>query len=298
MNNTQTELHTKGYVILQQKVSIQKPIFTACKNLFSNKKITYTFNGPSGGVNDKKRYSANVEKSPKLNTFLKTLHASLEQNKIITNSLYYNYSHAFVSNAGCSEQHAHSDYLKTEEFVKLIESPRSTITDSTIARGDRLLYTKDAQNPQHVNVNQVHLDDYPNYYYTIAMPDGTEKQTTIKYLLCIPDTVEHQLRRLDQIPIVVLTAIMDNTRVDVWENSIGWMKFTTGEEYTVPVTKKTIVLQKGEICIMRGDLIHAGSAYENNNYRLYSYYDNINVMNDTGTVSLVGNDAIWEKQIH
>jgi hypothetical protein len=108
--------------------------------------------------------------------------------------------------------------------------------------------------------------------------------------------MKHQ--RLEQIPLIVLTSIMDNTRIELWENSIGWMNLSPTDEYNVDVTKKTIVLQKGHICIMRGDIIQAGSAYNNDNYRLYSYYDNINIMNDDNKCELIGNDAMWEKQIH
>ena len=298
MNNYQKEIHSIGYTILKQKISIPKPILSACKVVFSNKKLTYPYNGPSGNIIDEKRYSIKFAKLQKIDIWLKTLYAGLEKNRVINNKLFYNYSNAFASLAGCNEQQAHSYYLKTKDFVNLINIPDINIIDNAIKKGDRLLYTKDVQNPQPVTVNQVHLDDYPNYYYTIVMPDGNEKQTTIKYLTGIPDTVQMKHQRLEQIPLIVITSIMDNTRIELWENSIGWMNLSPTDEYNVDVTKKTIVLQKGQVCIMRGDIIQAGSAYNNDNYRLYSYYDNINIMNDDNKCELIGNDAMWEKQIH
>lgn len=297
MNNYQKEIHSIGYTILKQKLSIPKPILSACKALFSNKK-KHTYNGPDGNVIDDKRYYIKLANLQKIDIWLKTLYVGLEKNGVINNKLSYNYSNVFSSIAGCNEQEAHSYYLKSNDFVNLINIPDINIIDNAIKKGDQLLYTKDVQNTQPVTVNQVHLDDYPNYYYTIVMPDGNEKQTTIKYLTGIPDTVQMKHQRLEQIPLIVLTSIMDNTRIELWENSIGWMNLSPTDEYNVAVTKKTIVLQKGQVCIMRGDIIQAGSSYNNDNYRLYSYYDNINIINDDNKCELIGNDAMWEKQIH
>ena len=66
MNNYQKEIHSIGYTILKQKISIPKPILSACKVVFSNKKLTYPYNGPSGNIIDEKRYSIKFAKLQKI----------------------------------------------------------------------------------------------------------------------------------------------------------------------------------------------------------------------------------------
>ena len=211
MPNIFTELHSAGYVILPQKISVPKTMVQECRALFANKKVTYTFNGPSPDANDKKRYVANIVSTSPL---LHKIHDVLAKNNVITNHLQYGSTSVFLSVAGCAAQPPHSDYLKTDDFLALIERPKS-FEETAIKKGDSLLYTKDSQNIP-VKINQVHKDDYPNFYYTIILPDGSERQTTFKYLAPTPETSNIVTTRQQKIPVVVLTAIMDNTRIDVY----------------------------------------------------------------------------------
>jgi len=80
MPNIFADLHSAGYVILPQKISIPKTMVQECRTLFANKKVTYTFNGPSLDLNDKKRYVANiVSTSPVLQKINDVLAKNLRQ---------------------------------------------------------------------------------------------------------------------------------------------------------------------------------------------------------------------------
>jgi len=292
MPNIFADLHSAGYVILPQKLSVPKTIVHECRTLFANKRVTYTFNGPSPDANDKKRYLANIVSTSPL---LQKIHDVLVKNSVITNNLQYGSTSVFLSVAGCAPQPPHSDYLKTDDFLALIEPPKS-FEESAIKKGDSLLYTKDSQNIP-VKINQVHKDDYPNFYYTIMLPDGSERQTTFKYLAPMADTAHIVSTRQQKIPIIVLTAIMDNTCIDVWENSHNWMRLNDNQKFDPPIVKKTINLKKGQICVLRGDTIHAGAAYAEENIRIYSFYDSFVVLPPKNKVYLIGNQTEWEKEV-
>jgi hypothetical protein len=293
MPNIFADLHSTGYVILPQKISIPKTIVQECRTIFTKKKVTYTFNGPSPDSNDKKRYVSNIVSTSPL---LQKIHDVLTNNNVITNHLQYGSTSVFLSVAGCAPQPPHSDYLKSDDFLALIDSPKS-FEESALKRGDSVIYTKDSQNIP-VKINQVHKDDYPNFYYTIMLPDCSERQTTFKYLAATPETSNIVTTRQQKIPIIVLTAIMDNTCIDVWENSHNWMRLNDNQKFDPPIVKRTINLKKGQICVLRGDTIHAGSAYAQENIRIYSFYDSYVVLPPKNKVYLIGNNSEWEKEIH
>jgi hypothetical protein len=292
MPNIFADLHSAGYVILPQKLSVPKTIVQECRTMFAQKKVTYTFNGPSLDANDKKRYSSNIDAT---SPWLQKIHEVLVKNNVITNNLQYGSTSVFLSVAGCAPQQPHSDYLKTQEFVELIDRPKP-FDESALKKGDSVLYTKDSQNIP-VTINQVHKDDYPNFYYTIMLPDGSERQTTIKYLAAIHESVNDVIARRQKIPVVVLTAIMDNTCIDVWENSHNWMMLNDNQKFDPPIVKKTVILKKGQICVLRGDTIHAGASYAAENIRIYTFYDSYVVLPPKNKVYLIGNQAEWEKEV-
>jgi hypothetical protein len=128
------------------------------------------------------------------------------------------------------------------------------------------------------------------------LPDGSERQTTIKYLAAIPESANDAISRRQKIPVVVLTAIMDNTCIDVWENSHNWMMLNDNQKFDPQIVKKTVSLKKGQICVLRGDTIHAGSAYAEENIRIYSFYDSYVVLPPKNKVYLIGNQTEWEKE--
>lgn len=61
----------------------------------------------------------------------------------------------------------------------------------------------------------------------------------------------------NKFPLAILCTLMDNTTLNVWLD---------GKE-------ELARLNKGDILVFRGDFIHAGSAYENENVRMHCYLD-------------------------
>ena len=93
MPNIFAELHSAGYVILPQKISVPKTMLHECRTLFANKKVTYTFNGPSPDTNDKKRYVSNIVSTSPL---LHKIDDILAKNSVITNHLQYGSTSVFL----------------------------------------------------------------------------------------------------------------------------------------------------------------------------------------------------------
>ena len=288
-------LHKNGYVILPQKIHVPKHIIRECCSLFTRKKVIYTFNGISTSENDKKRYMSILDESSTIQKWMQKTHEMLVKHKLVTDNLFYDYSTLLACAAGCKSQPPHSDYVKSPEFVSLLDH-QDAFQPHTIKKEDCVLYTKEP-NPVAVTVKQIHLDDYPNYYYTIKLPDNTEKQTVFQYLSNLPETENEKYIRHTKIPLFVLTAIMDNTTIDVWENSINWMQMADNETFQPSVQKKTLTLQSGQICVFRSDLVHAGSAYSNENIRIYSFYNGYHILPDKNKVYMFGNNTEWEKEI-
>jgi hypothetical protein len=103
----------------------------------------------------------------------------------------------------------------------------------------------------------------------------------------VPDpTFIEKMKELDvpskqsKIPLLCLVALEPNTYLDIWENSI---QLITQSEDTLKdilnpgVERVRITLQPGDILIFRPDLVHAGSAYENENVRLHVYLDSAEI---------------------
>jgi len=75
-----------------------------------------------------------------------------------------------------------------------------------------------------------------------------------------------------EMPLVLLVAVMPQTRLVVWPRSIGWM----GEDARLPMRapKETLCLEAGDAVVFRGDLVHAGAAYASDHVRLHCFLDN------------------------
>ncbi len=78
------------------------------------------------------------------------------------------------------------------------------------------------------------------------------------------------------IPLIGIVATEDNTYIDVVPYSYMYFNHSSfAQDISFDGTKKpiTLVLKKGDMVIMRGDLLHSGSAYEMHNRRLHFYLD-------------------------
>jgi len=78
----------------------------------------------------------------------------------------------------------------------------------------------------------------------------------------------------DEVPLGCLICIMEETTLDVWIKSHR-LAYLNNEiiDNINPIKRTRIKLNIGEILIFRGDLVHAGSSYDKDNYRVHVFLD-------------------------
>lgn len=74
-----------------------------------------------------------------------------------------------------------------------------------------------------------------------------------------------------EMPLLFLLALEDETRLEVWPYS---------HTRSLMSERKTLTLAAGDAVVFRGDLVHAGSAYEKKNIRIHAYLDHSSVERD------------------
>jgi ectoine hydroxylase-related dioxygenase (phytanoyl-CoA dioxygenase family) len=93
-------------------------------------------------------------------------------------------------------------------------------------------------------------------------------------------------------PLLCLVALEDDTKLNVWRKS---HKLITKDDIKLKKVKrinKTILkLKAGEMLVFRGDLIHAGAAYDKENVRLHCFFDNINIKRDPNRTYIISKHA-------
>jgi hypothetical protein len=68
-----------------------------------------------------------------------------------------------------------------------------------------------------------------------------------------------------EMPLLCLVALQDGTHLDLWPGSHRQQR---------PLgARLTLNLNAGDAVLFRGDLVHAGSAYEARNLRIHAYFD-------------------------
>jgi hypothetical protein len=68
---------------------------------------------------------------------------------------------------------------------------------------------------------------------------------------------------------------MPQTRLEIWPRSIGWMASPEQPELPkVRAAKQTLELAVGDVLLIRGDFVHAGSACAEEHVRLHCFLDN------------------------
>ena len=109
----------------------------------------------------------------------------------------------------------------------------------------------------------------PNDMVVLKSVNGCEKQIAhcdyeqdLDFGMC-PD---------DNIPLGCLICIMEGTTLDVWEKSHRLP--CLGPKLTKNIDPRTTIeLEVGEMLVFRGDLVHAGSSYQSDNYRVHLFLD-------------------------
>jgi len=73
----------------------------------------------------------------------------------------------------------------------------------------------------------------------------------------------------DFMPLSVLIALQPKTKLHVWPKSIH----NKNKQMPKYIDKLTVEMNSGDMIIFRGDLVHAGAGYDEENYRLHAYMD-------------------------
>lgn len=91
-----------------------------------------------------------------------------------------------------------------------------------------------------------------------------------------------------EMPLAVLVALQDETTLDVWPRSIRCIGADTEELAHYPLIQRhTVALSAGDVLVFRGDLVHAGSAYDAENVRLHMYLDSAHVPREPNRTWLI-----------
>ena len=99
----------------------------------------------------------------------------------------------------------------------------------------------------------------------------------------------------NQMPLAILIALMPDTKIHVWPKSIRLASMNPELYVDIkPIKRLTITLNEGDLFIFRGDLVHAGSGYSEENIRLHCFMDSQIVPRTQNRTYLVGKHACQE----
>ena len=126
---------------------------------------------------------------------------------------------------------------------------------------------------------------YPNLNPKDIVVIKSEKGCKRQLAHCdYPQNIEFARCDDENIPLGCLVCVDENTTIDVWQKSI---KIPCLAEDLVkkvkPIERTTLKLEIGDIFVFRGDLVHAGSAYKTDNYRVHLFLDSKSVKRNKNT---------------
>mmetsp|Transcript_7261 Transcript_7261/g.10800 ORF Transcript_7261/g.10800 Transcript_7261/m.10800 type:complete len:231 (-) Transcript_7261:212-904(-) len=92
------------------------------------------------------------------------------------------------------------------------------------------------------------------------------------------------------VPLGAVVALEDNTPFHIWRHSVGMSTGKNAKSTIYP--RETILLNKSDIIVFRGDLVHSGAGFPNSdNVRLHAYLDSPRVARKRDRTWLVARDA-------
>lgn len=77
----------------------------------------------------------------------------------------------------------------------------------------------------------------------------------------------------EQVPLALLVAVMPKTKLIVWPGSINLTSNPTLAADRAPIQRAVLSMDIGDVCIFRGDLVHAGAAYDEKHIRVHAFLD-------------------------
>ncbi|MDX1900998.1 MAG: hypothetical protein SFW66_03210 [Gammaproteobacteria bacterium] len=124
---------------------------------------------------------------------------------------------------------------------------------------------------QKIVKNKINTNLLPTDPVIIYSKSGCQPQAA--HCDYIPDQA---LKTVDdaQMPLAILIALMPDTHLNVWPNSIRLATAKPEQLKSInPIPCETIDLNSGDMLVFRGDFVHAGSGYQADNYRIHYYLD-------------------------
>lgn len=111
----------------------------------------------------------------------------------------------------------------------------------------------------------------PNAWVTIHSRPGCQDQAA--HSDYVPDC-SLTAASDEQMPLAVLVAMMPGTKLNAWPGSTNLVTMSESELKRIkPIQCKEETLNPGDILVFRGDFVHAGSGYDEDNYRLHAFLD-------------------------
>ena len=125
----------------------------------------------------------------------------------------------------------------------------------------------------------------PSKFVILKSLHGCQQQSAHTDYIPAPD-LESVIVSGENIPLLMIVSLMDNTKLYVWKKSIGLI-FEKNIKEIATIKPTVLTLNKGDILIFRADLIHAGSDYNEENIRLHTYLDNSSVHRDANKTYII-----------
>ena len=116
--------------------------------------------------------------------------------------------------------------------------------------------------------------DFLNWVILHSLPGCQEQDPHCDY----PPSWQLGLTMESLVPCGIMVALMPKTTLSVWPYSSSLITLDpalikASPSPIMPYEKKVVSLSPGDVLIFRGDLVHAESAYSEDNFRLYGFAD-------------------------
>jgi hypothetical protein len=161
------------------------------------------------------------------------------------------------------------------EVKKRISSYRMIFNGNDRKRQQRDVVTRD------IYLNQIveRVSDFLRVHFpehTVTHPIVLRSQAGCRVQPAHTDYAPYQLQssRFIDYPLGCIVSLFDDTAFTFWPSLFG-NDLIYDIASKKPVKPVVILLQAGDILVFRGDQVHAGSAYENENFRIHFYLDTI-----------------------
>lgn len=95
-----------------------------------------------------------------------------------------------------------------------------------------------------------------------------------------------------EMPLGMITCLMSGTKLNIWPGSHRLATASAARlEEVSPIKCQVVELDAGDVLVFRGDFVHAGSAYDKDNYRIHCFLDSDTVPRDPNRTFIIHRSA-------